>query len=146
MSTIDRLDRMHADATPGDWHACHANREIKGVCPCLSVCAESGLSLVRHSMDGWGNPKMTFDKMSRADREQAAHNLDLIAALKNAWPALAAYVRALEEERDASREVMRHRDRMLWLCDENTGEDIEAVRVTRLSTDSARAAVEKEWM
>ena len=91
----------------------------------------------------------TIDRLDRmheqyANEPKGSKALEAACKIAGAWPAVRAYIVALEEERDASREVMRHRDRMLWLCDENTGEDIEAVRVTRLATDAAREKMEKQ--
>lgn len=125
---LDALDSLEAKATPGPWMLV---RQV--------VYRDAGLAPFIAQMLPDLTQFPSLDDIGRADDDGK-----LIVALRNAYPALRAYVKALEAERDASREVMRHQDRLLWLCEENTGEDIEAVRVTRLATDAARAKMEKQ--
>lgn len=133
MTSLSDLDRLHAEATPGPWRS-----DWRGT---------NHFEITSDAADGsyWVvSPAHNCCDQDLPRWDAAGHDLDFIAAIRNAYPALRAYVAALEAERDASREVMRHQDRLLWLCEENTGEDIEAVRVTRLATDAARAQMEKQ--
>ena len=85
---IAELRRLLDAATPGEWRACPVNREDMGVCPCVSVFCEGGAIVLSASLDGMGDPRMTFNETTMEYRREMAANLDLTAALRNAAPAL----------------------------------------------------------
>ena len=94
------LARLEEAATPGKWRACPVNREKMGVCPCVSVFQEEGGIVLSASLDGWGDPEMNFDKTTMEYRKEMAANLDLVAAFRNAAPALLAAAEEAERLRE----------------------------------------------
>lgn len=121
MTTISDLDRMHAEATPGPWRS-----DWRGT---------NHFEITSDAADGsyWVvSPAHNCCDQDLPRWDAAGHDLDFIAALRNAWPALSAYVKALEAE------VKEHRKRDL---DDFTFSR-NAVAIARLATDAARATME----
>jgi hypothetical protein len=87
---MDALDQLHAAATPGEWsgglHALHENEDIE----------RYGAPYVQLANGGW--EIIGFFPLS--DVKQCA-------ALHNAYPAIAAEIRALRQERDTLQEDYR---------------------------------------
>ncbi len=123
MTSLSDLDRLHAEATPGPWMLV---RQV--------VYRDAGLAPFIAQMLPDLTQFPSLDDIGRADDDGK-----LIVALRNAYPALRAYLKALEAERDASRAWYPMPSTVLTFH----SDELAAVIRARLATDAARAQMEK---
>jgi hypothetical protein len=90
---LESLEARHKAATPGPWGYCEAS---DGKCPCGVVWAPDGETAITESEAGG---------LFRSGSQVAADGASIVA-LHNAFPAMAAEMRALREVRDAAKASM----------------------------------------
>ena len=114
---LDRLERLYAAATPGEWEA----------------------DGEPHNVIVWSAPEMRVCFMTSDGEAQA--NADFIVAAHESFPALIAAARSLPSERRAREEAERERDARWKAAVEVTREMAEQVRVAEAALAAERARV-----
>lgn len=95
LKLCDDLLELSGRATKGPWHACSANREDTGCCPCRLVMDDEAVAVAQAALPSQDDPSKTFNDTPVDERKQAAVNMDLIATSRTALPILASALKNL---------------------------------------------------
>jgi hypothetical protein len=114
---VKALRELLEKAIGGPWRACPVNRdgkEVDGhpywVCPCASVHTPFGIAASVPAME-FGPDDAKYHEQPQERQEEIAATMDLIAALRNAAPALLATAEREAKQRavvEAAKQLRQH--------------------------------------
>lgn len=93
---IQRLNELHAKATPGPW----------------KVWDSCSFRRITHKADGDVISGTVQQSDGHPDLDAKRDDLEFLCALRNAWPEIAAEIERLGRERDAAKAALHD-----WFCD-----------------------------